>query len=565
VVWDRNENLVMTSGLAKTAFTLLLASTFALSAAQAQLAQQGPKLVGSAATLSARQGDSVALSADGNTAIVGGDLDSSEQGAAWVWTRTAGIWTQQGTKLVGTGAVGNARQGHSVAISADGNTVIVGGYFDNSLQGAAWVWMRSGGTWTQQGAKLVGASASGNAGQGVSVALSADGNTAIVGGYLDNSNQGAAWVWTRSGGVWTQQGPKLVGTGAVGAATEGASVALSADGNTAIVGGPGDDGVGAVWTWTRSGGTWTQQGPKLVGTGAVGTALEGSSVALSADSNTAIIGGYFDNSFLGAAWVWTRSGGVWTQQGPKLVGSGAVGGSSQGYSVALSADGNTALVGGPFDDFNLGAVWLWMRTGGVWTQQGPKLRARDSLGNPDQGTSIALSADGSTAVIGGPLDAFSGAAFVFATPADLRIAKAVDRSIQTVFGQVSYTITVTNGGPAAATFVVVTDTIPAGSTLVSASPSQGTCSGSPTVTCSVGNLANGATMTIALTVQAPSTPTTMTNTASVNAAEPDPTPADNTSSASIPIVAIPMLAPKFVALAAFLLAVVGATVMKPNS
>ena len=73
-----------------------------------------------------------------------------------------------------------------------------------------------------------------------------------------------------------------------------------------------------------------QQGPKFVGTGAVGTAQQGYSVSLSADGNTAIVGGYTDNSNAGAAWVWTRSAGVWSQQGTKLVGSGAVGAAYQG-------------------------------------------------------------------------------------------------------------------------------------------------------------------------------------------------------------------------------------------
>ena len=136
----------------------------------------------------------------------------------------------------------------------------------------------------------------------------ADGNTAIVGGSDDNSGIGAAWVFTRSGGVWTQQGSKLVGTGAVGTGQQGSSVALSADGNTAIVGGLGDNsGIGASWVFTRSGGVWTQQGSKLVGAGAVGTALQGCSVALSADGNTAIVGGPEDNSRVGAAWVFARA------------------------------------------------------------------------------------------------------------------------------------------------------------------------------------------------------------------------------------------------------------------
>ena len=123
-------------------------------------------------------------------------------------------FTQQGGKLVGTGAVGAADQGYSIALSSDGNTAVVGGPGDNANAGAAWVYTRSGGVWTQQGAKLVGTGAVGAAEQGYSVALSADGNTAIVGGETDNGNAGVAWVYTRSGGVWTQQGAKLVGTGA---------------------------------------------------------------------------------------------------------------------------------------------------------------------------------------------------------------------------------------------------------------------------------------------------------------------------------------------------------------
>ncbi len=306
---------------------------------------------------------------------------------------------QQGPKLVGTGAVGSTNQGMSVALSADGNTAIVGGPGPNNADrdrspfggpaGAAWVFTRSGGVWTQQGHKLVGTTSEYGGGlwsQGASVALSADGNTAIVGGPSDNRTTGAAWVFTRSGGVWTQQGNKLVGTGAYRAGEpplplgQGMSVALSADGNTAIVGGWRAE---AAWVFTRSGGVWTQQGNKLVGTGAVGSARQGMSVALSADGNTAIVGGWSDNSKTGAAWVFTRSGGVWTQQGNKLVGTGAVGSARQGMSVALSADGNTAIVGGPGDNpwdrsvpFGLGAAgaaWVFTRSGGVWTQQGNKL------------------------------------------------------------------------------------------------------------------------------------------------------------------------------------------------
>jgi antibiotic biosynthesis monooxygenase (ABM) superfamily enzyme len=376
--------------------------------------QPGSKLVGSGAVGPTQQGWSVALSADGNTALVGGVVDNRLTGAAWVFTRSGDGWIQHGSKLVGSGAVGQAGQGFSVALSFDGTTAIVGGPYDNSNTGAAWVFTRKGSAWTQQGGKLVGTEAVGNAAQGVSIALSADGNTAIVGGTYDNKSAGAAWVFTRNGSAWHQQGGKLVGTDAVGVASGGTSVALSADGNTAIVGGPYDSAsMGAAWVFTRSGGVWTQQGGKLVGTGAVGQAGQGFSVALSADGNTVIVGGLADNSFIGAAWVYLRSRAVWTQQGNKLVGAGAVGLARQGHSVALSADGSTAIVGGPHDNSYAGAAWVYSRGGTVWTQQGNKLVGNGALGHTEQGYSVALSADGSTAIAGGLADnRMTGAAWV---------------------------------------------------------------------------------------------------------------------------------------------------------
>jgi uncharacterized protein YdbL (DUF1318 family) len=118
-----------------------------------------------------------------------------------------------------------------------------------------------------------------------------------------------------------------------------------------------------------------QQGPKLVGTGAVGQSLQGFSVAMSADGSTAILGGIEDNSNTGAVWVYARrSQDLWTQDGSKLVGTGAVGDAQQGYSVALSSDGNTAIVGARADNSNAGAVWVYTRSSeGLWTQQGSKL------------------------------------------------------------------------------------------------------------------------------------------------------------------------------------------------
>ena len=378
--------------------------------------QQGTKLVGTGAVSIARQGASVGLSGDGNTAISGGTLDSSGLGATWVFTRAGGVWTQQGSKLVGTGASGSSGQGVSLSLSADGNTAIVGANADSSATGAAWIFTRTGVTWSQQGSKLVGTGAVGVAQQGGSVCLSADGNTAIMGGRVDNSFTGAAWVFTRTGGVWTQQGGKLFDAGAAVSTQQGASVSLSGDGNTAIIGGPGlNSSAGAAWIYARTGGVWTQTGGAHVGTGATGSAHQGAAVSISGDGNTAIVGGPYDSSQVGAAWIYARVAGVWTQQGGKLVGTGHVGFSQQGTSVSISGDGNTAVVGGPNDSSGVGATWVFTRTGGVWSQYGGKLVGAGGVGLANQAKSSSLSADGHTAIVGGYVDNSGfGAAWLFA-------------------------------------------------------------------------------------------------------------------------------------------------------
>ncbi len=379
--------------------------------------QQGGKLSGSDANGQAEQGFSVCISADGNTAIVGGFYDNSNVGAAWIYTRTKGVWTQQGSKLVGTGASGNAQQGISVALSADGNTAIVGGFSDSSGIGAAWIFTRNqkNNTWSQQGSKLTGSDAAGYSQQGSSVSLSADGNTALVGGYTDSSGIGAAWIYIRNGNSWSQQGNKLTGSDAIGEAGEGRSVALSSDGNTALVGGNEDNGgIGAAWVYTRNGNTWTQQGNKLLGSDAIGGSGQGISVSLSADGNTAMVGGDMDNSDTGAVWVYTRSQGIWTQQGSKLVGTGATGEAWQGRSVSLSADGNTAIEGGSSDNSEYGAAWIFTRSVSKWVQRGKKLIGTGSIGNAYQSISVYLSANGYTAVEGGYFDDSKvGAAWIF--------------------------------------------------------------------------------------------------------------------------------------------------------
>ena len=374
--------------------------------------QQGPKLTGSGAVGDAVFGFSVALSSDGNTALVGGPSDNGDAGAAWAFTRSGQTWAQQGSKLTPADAVGAAKFGQSVALSGDGNKALIGGPDDRASPGttpgigAAWVFIRSGQTWGQLLGKLTGAQESGAGGFGTGVALSADGNTAFVGAQHDDGARGAAWVFVATGPqgqTWVAQGLKLVPEGN-SASSFGASVALSGDGNTALAGGLSDGvGVGAAWVFTRSAATWSRPGPKLT-LGSVGPARFGESVAMDAEGVLALIGAPDDGNGVGAVWLVGRSSEEWALEGPKLTGSGTVGAAKFGLSVALSLDGTTALVGAPEDDGGAGAAWVFAFTDGSWVQQGPKLTGSDAVTAANFGHGVALSADGDMALIGGPAD-----------------------------------------------------------------------------------------------------------------------------------------------------------------
>jgi hypothetical protein len=389
------------------------------------LVQQSAKLVPNDITLGSGNhvGSSVALSADGNTALVGGDIDNQSHGAAWVFIRSGSTWVQQGPKLTpndGSNAP-NSAFGSSAALSGDGNTAVIGGDADSGT-GAAWVFTRGAGTWTQQGSKLTGGGTSVNF--GTSVAVSSDGTTALIGDPGDNSGVGAIWPFIRSGSTFVHQGPKLVPTDATASAHVGSSVALSSGGSTAFVGGSGDNiGEGAAWAFTRAGnGTWSQQGAKLTPNDEASplSSQFGAAVALSSDGNTALIGGPDDNNSTvgGAAWIFTRSGSTWSQSGSKfLPTNGAQGPNAQfGSSVALSSVATTALVGASNDANMVGSAYLFTRSGGTVAQQ-QRLTGTGETGFGFFGTTAALASDGQTGVVGAPEDNNqTGAVFVFAPP-----------------------------------------------------------------------------------------------------------------------------------------------------
>jgi hypothetical protein len=380
--------------------------------------------------------------------------------------------------------------GNAVAISADGNTIVVGAPHesssargingnaaDNSLynSGAAYVFVRRGDTWVQQA--YIKAS---NAGQsdlfGMTVAVSADGNTMAVSAPWERSGAtgiggdqnddslpqaGAVYVFTRSGDSWSQQAyVKASNTGRRADKSDlladgdqfGFSVALSGDGNTMAVGATTEDSAatgingdqasdaaqsaGAVYVFARTGNAWSQQA-YIKGSNTEAGDLFGYDVSLTFDGNVLAAAGYDEDgpgrsvnadqgngtNGSGAIYVFNRTSTTW-QQHAYLKGSRSEGNDALGFSVAISGDGNTivagagdesCLVGGinpegcdtdkPEDASggSAGAAYVWVRSGDTWTEQ-----AFIKASNPDLqdlfGANLAISRDGNTLVVGAAME-----------------------------------------------------------------------------------------------------------------------------------------------------------------
>jgi hypothetical protein len=356
------------------------------------LVQPGSKLTPTDEDGDAYFGWSVALSANGTTALIGGSFDDNYAGAAWVFTASGSSWSEQ-AKLVPSDETSPDQSffGTSVALSADGTTALIGGFGDGADNGAAWVYTGSGSSWTEQSkltAPTTGDDAEIGSGQfGKSVALSGAGTTALIGGYADNADVGAAWVFTGSGSSWSEQTKIVPGdeTPASGSDTPasyfGFDVALSGDGATAMIGGPLDNGgIGAAWVYTGSESSWSEQAKLLApqDTGSelldaeVGDGYFGASIALASGGGSALIGAYANapgtgadaGNGLGAAWLYTGSGSSWTETAEVTADQttgpdGEIGDGDFGINLAMSSDGTTSLIAGETDNGNAGAVWTW--------------------------------------------------------------------------------------------------------------------------------------------------------------------------------------------------------------
>lgn len=349
-------------------------------------------------------GASCALSADGQRLLVGGPYDNGNRGAAWLyeWNSTLG-WVLLRKFSSNNVPTGKAEQGTAVALSADGNTVVVGGQADRDSIGAVWVWQRGAqGEWLETKLPF---STTTTPKLGWSVAVSADGNTIIAGGPKNLNRLGGAWVWQRSASGWLAPIELLPFQLFGSTPTElGIQVAISADGRTVLVGGRGDaDERGASWVYVLNGGNWSPQG-KLFGTDNQGISRQGRGLALSADGNTAAVGGGRDNDGKGAFWIYRRSGTTWGPVGGKYVASDGSSGANQGFSLGLTADGKHAIVTGYFNEVNIGAAWHWREVGGIWRNDYQKLLPTDFAQLSDgvnMGRGTAISADGRVVVAGG--------------------------------------------------------------------------------------------------------------------------------------------------------------------
>jgi len=335
-------------------------------------------------------GIAVALSGDGTTALIGAPNQNisngvSQAGAVYFLNTFA---PQQ--QVIPADGSTTGQFGQYVAISGDGNTAITGG--QGGSFGAFYIYVKSGTTWSlQQEFNFSCLNVSG-------VALSYDGNTAAI--FDSFPGCSTTYVYTRSGTTWSQQTSI---TSAVG------SVALSSDGNTLLIGASGEtEGAntfqGATYVYTRSGSTWTQQ-QKLTASNGAAQDQFGYSVALSGSSdssNTALIGAAGVSSGAGAAYVFTRSGSVWTQQ-QEITASDGAASDSFGYNVSLSSDGNTALVGAPAWGGSAthpnGLAYVFKRSGSTWAQQ-QEITASDGASGDTFGKSVSLDSTGTTALIG---------------------------------------------------------------------------------------------------------------------------------------------------------------------
>ena len=404
-------------------------------------------------------GYSISISTDGSTLAVGAVAEDSNHngsnsdqanndemlaGAVYVFMRNGSDWQQQ-AYLKSTRA--NAYLfGISVSLSADGNTLAAGADTGDGL-GRVDVFTRSGTTWAHQ-QELSAAQVNDDDFFGRYVSLSADGNTLAVGAPDEDSdgtnpanndaeNSGAAYIFARSGTSWTQQA--YLKADIPGDGDQFGHVSLAADGNTLAVGAflydhignnnTNIDNIGSVYIFTRNGTQWPQQARLEV---AQAQSLFGYAVSLSANGDVLAAGapgeanGNGTRGDAGATYLFARNSGVWVQMN-RLVSTIRDDGDRFGESVSLSPDGGTLAIGAPGEDSNAtdinrgqdnngelesGAVFVYSQTAGNWTEIA-YIKPSDSEAEDTFGFSVSLADDGALAAGSYTKDFRTGKAYVY--------------------------------------------------------------------------------------------------------------------------------------------------------
>ena len=344
-------------------------------------------------------------------------------GAVYVFTRVEGVWTQA-AKLTASDGAAYDNFGISVAVDGDTNTVVVGAPGDDGAgadSGSVYVFVKPSGGWgtSTETAKLTASDGAALDNFGYSAAV--DGDTVLVGAYQDDeendlADSGSAYIFVKPVGGWVATSTAAKLTASDGADDDWFGVSVALDGDTAVIGAPGDDdrGIdsGSAYVFVKPFGTaWTATSTaaaKLTADdGAAGDSF-GYSVAV--DGDTAVIGAYQDDDNgddSGAAYVFTRNSGVW-DNGVKLTADDGEAGDNFGFSVAV--DVYTVVVGAyqhdPIDpdslsyllDAGAAYVFTW-DSNGEWSQK-KKLTDEDGEAGDWFGYSVAVDSAAHTALVG---------------------------------------------------------------------------------------------------------------------------------------------------------------------
>jgi hypothetical protein len=375
-------------------------------------------------------GSSVALSADGSTVLVSAtELDGPHGvGRVYAFTRTDEGWTH--TELQNPERRDGDAFGWAVALSADGTTALVGAPFDTAGSaddvGVAHLYTRTDDGWGH-------ASLTNPAGSitlfGAAVALSADGRRALVTAPERTSFPGEAYLFTKTDEGWTGSDPVvLTNPDPVPALNSlewgfGAAAALSADGTTAVVGQPDahtdrPTSVGRAFAFTETDAGWSDAA--LPNPEPDAYDRFGRAVAVDADGTTAVVGArrVSGDTRVGEAYVFTRTAAEWTLAAvlpnPVPADSNLAGRETFGSTVSVTGGGTRALVAGP----GVGDAYLYTQTDSGWTVDDPQLLSNPRAGDSAvTGREVAVSADGSTALVSAPRAAVggspAGAVYVF--------------------------------------------------------------------------------------------------------------------------------------------------------